>query len=487
MELTSQQNEIIQVYESTNKNIQVCAGPGAGKSFILKELAKRTPKGRKVLFMAFNKSIAEELKEKLPETTECSTYHSKGLRLLLKNFNFKPNIDENKCFKMIMKHFNLIDISEDRKMQFVYAFNLQTIWDQLRTKLTPTEEFELSIKDICTEKDIDYDERMIDDLLYIKELWLKDAKRINSKDTFNLDFVDMIYLPIILIDPLMFPKYDVVFIDEQQDSNPLQKQFILNSLKRNGRFVCVGDKKQLIYHFQSSDIDVFESFGQMRNTISLPLSVTFRCAKKIVEEANKVFPEGTQPSPSAEDGIVRQGKLDEAQSGDFVLCRNNLPLIQAFIKFLSQGKKCYILGTDYGEQIARLIEDCNSIASLDNKLQIKKDKLKEKGYNNNQIKNNPSYIALEEKVKIVKLLCEKFYTFNDLKTRISEIFKEKGRGIVLSTIHKSKGLETDRVFFLNENLIPSEHAITEKALYAERCLRFVAVTRAKKELIYCVI
>lgn len=488
MGLTEQQQEIIKIYETTNKNIRVCAGAGAGKSFILKELAKRTPKDRRQLFMAFNKSIAEELKGKLPETAECVTYHSKGFRLLLKFFNFKPNIDENKCFKLILKHFNLIDVSEERKGQFIYAFNLQTIWDQLRTKLTPTDQFEESIKDICNEKEIDYDERMVEDLLLIKDLWIKEAKKhLNSKSDFGLDFTDMIYLPVMMIDPLRFPKYDVVFVDEQQDSNPLQKQFILNCMKRNGRFVVCGDEKQLIYHFQSSDIDVFSSFGEIKNTISLPLSVTFRCAKNIVNEANKIFPGGLQTLPTANEGIVRKGTLNEAQSGDFVLCRNNLPLIQAFIKFLSEGKKCYILGTDYGDQIAKLLEDCTSLGSLEERLREKREKLQEKGYNNNQIKNNPSYIALEEKIKIIKLLYEKFRTFDNLKSQIKEIFKENGKGIVLSTIHKSKGLESDKVFFLNENLIPSEHTITEKALYAEKCLKFVAITRARKELIYCVI
>lgn len=791
MGLTEQQQEIIKIYETTNKNIRVCAGAGAGKSFILKELAKRTPKDRRQLFMAFNKSIAEELKGKLPETAECVTYHSKGFRLLLKFFNFKPNIDENKCFKLILKHFNLIDVSEERKGQFIYAFNLQTIWDQLRTKLTPTDQFKESIKDICNEKEIDYDERMVEDLLLIKDLWIKEAKKhLNSKSDFGLDFTDMIYLPVMMIDPLRFPKYDVVFVDEQQDSNPLQKQFILNCMKRNGRFVVCGDEKQCqpagtkillsdgnqkniediqvgdcvccydsykgyyrglslnsdyrervkkyrvlekserivdeilevtlkngmksrytyehtcyaqfdreksdntyilylmennegmyrigitklfnnascnsfglkfrmrlenckrgwilnifnskiealkeeqfcsykfsipqlvfcverasgkrdsffndqdirdiykklgsleqnareclnywgkdfdkpfsingddkriardhcfeiaacnlfpkymnmiyfdknnkrksgkysnifiknlspiseirrikeqqkvygllienyhnyvadnilthncIYHFQSSDIDVFSSFGEIKNTINLPLSITFRCAKNIVNEANKIFPGGLQTLPTANEGIVRKGTLSEAQSGDFVLCRNNLPLIQAFIKFLSEGKKCYILGTDYGDQIAKLLEDCTSLGSLEEKLREKREKLQEKGYNNNQIKNNPSYIALEEKIKIIKLLYEKFRTFDNLKSQIKEIFKENGKGIVLSTIHKSKGLESDKVFFLNENLIPSEHATTEKALYAEKCLKFVAITRARKELIYCVI
>lgn len=75
---------------------------------------------------------------------------------------------------------------------------------------------------------------------------------------------------------------------------------------------------------------------------------------------------------------------------------------------------------------------------------------------------------------------------NTLKERISKIYTDENTdGIVLSTIHKSKGLEADRVFFLNSNLIPSQYAVSQEALYSEYCLKFVAITRARNELIYC--
>ena len=73
-----------------------------------------------------------------------------------------------------------------------------------------------------------------------------------------------------------------------------------------------------------------------------------------------------------------------------------------------------------------------------------------------------------------------------MRSVIYDIFVENAsRGIILSTIHKSKGLEADRVFFLEPGLIPSKYAVTELAVYAEKCLKFVGITRARKELIYC--
>lgn len=102
------------------------------------------------------------------------------------------------------------------------------------------------------------------------------------------------------------------------------------------------------------------------------------------------------------------------------------------------------------------------------------------------MKNHPSYASLEEKVKIVELLYETHQgNFSSLKEKVRNIFSGDKKGIILSTIHKSKGLEANRVFFLNPELLPSKYAKTPKALYAEECLKFVAITRAKEELVYC--
>jgi len=67
---------------------------------------------------------------------------------------------------------------------------------------------------------------------------------------------------------------------------------------------------------------------------------------------------------------------------------------------------------------------------------------------------------------------------------IGGIFSDDTRGIVLSTIHKSKGLENDRVFFLLPELLPSRFATMDWQLEQEENLRYVAITRAKKELVY---
>ena len=66
-----------------------------------------------------------------------------------------------------------------------------------------------------------------------------------------------------------------------------------------------------------------------------------------------------------------------------------------------------------------------------------------------------------------------------MKQLIEEMFNEKAGGIVLMTMHGSKGLETDNVYIIRPDLLPSPYATSEVAKKQEMCLEFVAYTRAK--------
>ena len=483
-EWSSYQNAIFDAFVNSKQNIFVNATAGASKTSTMVECVRRGQKNLSYLFMAFNKSIADELKEKLPPEVECATFHSKGFKILSSYFKTSYIVDENKCFKIAKKCLDLDSIAETKK-QNAYLFNLQEIWNQIRINFFV--DCEKDIPTICLEKEIDFKERMIDDIKKIEQEWSKYNKNLfKEKTKFQVDFTDMLWLPYNLIDPLSFPKYDMIMIDEGQDLNVIQRELVFSMIKPKGRFMICGDFSQSIYSFQGASIANFTYFAKRPNTITLPLSITYRCARQIVEEAKKTFPEGIEAAPTAVEGIVRQGELSEANEGDFVLCRNNLPLVEAFIYFLERNKKASIKGRDFGEALVRLL---NKVSSFDELLQLLENKrleLREKGYNDIQIVNNPSYIALQEKIEIIRMINERLnLTFSMIKEKVLEIFTDKTSGIVLCTIHRSKGLEAERVFFLNSELIPSEHAKTETQLYAEKCLRFVAVTRAKKELVYC--
>lgn len=477
------QKAIFEAYENTRNNIVICATAGSSKTTCIVECARRTPFHKKALFMAFNKSIAEELRERLPQHIKVNTYHAQGLNVLFSHFKFQMKLNENKTFILAKSILNLKEMPY--KSQLRYLFDLQNIWTSLRVGLLVN--YEEDIPNICIDKDIEYQDRMIEDIKDIENEWIRQANKIQNNKNFIMDFTDMLYLPYILIDESEFPKFDIVFSDENQDCNTLQRELLLQYVKpKFGRFVCVGDKNQMIYQFQNASLSNFLSFSEFPNTVTLPLDITYRCSKKIVEEARKVFSEGIEAAPDAKEGIVRKGDLREATSGDFVLCRNNLPLIEAFITLLEEGKKSTIKGKEFGEALLSILEKINYIDDLDVLKHEKVEKImKDKNISYQTAIQNQSYQNLVEKCSILEKLYCVWNDLDTLKSKVQTIYSEKTEGIILSTIHKSKGLEADRVFFLNQNLIPSQYVTTQEALYSEYCLKFVAITRARNELIYC--
>lgn len=481
MEWSKYQVNIFDAYENTRKNLFIKATAGASKTTCMLECLKRSPQFKTKIFLAFNKSISDELQSRVPERTEAVTFHSKGLKVLLRNFRMRFKVSENKTFAICKQ---ILDLSEiPPKQQVRYMFELQEIWNQIRVNLLV--DYPKDIPLICIEKDIDFRDRMIEDIRMIEKEWMSRNRNI-QRGEFVMDFTDMLWLPYTMVSEEDYPKYDVVFIDEGQDLNVLQREFALRLKAKYGRFIIVGDFSQAIYGFQGASIDNFAMFQREPNTTVLPLSITYRCARRIVEEAKTVFPDEIEAAPDAIEGIVRRGNLEEAESGDFVLCRNNIPLVEAFIFFLKKKKKAVIKGKDFGEALLYVLDRASDVKSLDLLLEEKLKNLQERGIPRAAALNHPSYVSLEEKCIIIKILYRVYGSMVTLYSVMSEIFTDNVQeGIILSTCHKSKGLEADRVFFLNPELIPHPKAKTEKALYGEKCLKFVAITRAKKELVYC--
>src|SRR5262249_47785764 len=96
-----------------------------------------------------------------------------------------------------------------------------------------------------------------------------------------IDFDDMIWLPVVL--RLSVWTYDRVFVDETQDLNAAQLELALRACRAKGRILAIGDDKQAIYRFRGADSNAVERIIRRLSAKVLPLSVTYRCAQRIVE------------------------------------------------------------------------------------------------------------------------------------------------------------------------------------------------------------
>ena len=280
-------------------------------------------------------------------------------------------------------------------------------------------------------------------------------------------------------------------IDTEFTLEVTQESVEVFSLSVSKREMYVADRiltHNSVYGFAGAHSRSFDIFKEKENVVEMPLSICYRCPTSVIKEANEVY-NIMESSPSAEIGIVDRGGWEDIIEGDMVICRNVKPLIKLYFYLIGRGLKVMIRGKDLGVGLINLIKPFanqttrsaqDQFASM---LLNKYEELKDRDIDNP--KSHPSYVNLEEKIEVISEIGKKFYTINEMIIFLEKMFGDDNRdGVILSTIHKSKGLESDRVFFLDSNLIPSKFAVTEDQLIQESNLRYVAITRAKEELYY---
>ncbi len=101
------------------------------------------------------------------------------------------------------------------------------------------------------------------------------------------DFDDMLYVPLRL--GTSFDRFNVVYIDEAQDTNAVQCALLERMIARapHGRLIAVGDPDQAIYGFRGASDEAMENMRKQFDMDVLPLSVSYRCSKSVVREAQK--------------------------------------------------------------------------------------------------------------------------------------------------------------------------------------------------------
>lgn len=477
-EVSKYQRAIYRAFQLTNKDISISAVAGSGKTTTLLELLKYVPEGKTSLFLAFNNSIVTELQDRNTRAdARIMTIHSCGWHAILCRYGGKVKMNPNKALAKTEKVIKALAVPESKRGYYFYV--IPKILDLMRCNLCRNDEG--SINELLLHYDINAE---AEDVKIAQK-----AFEYMVADKSQFDFTDMIYVPV--TDPsVRLQKYDYVFCDESQDFSLCQQAFIKSTINRRGRLVTVGDRNQAIYGFAGADANSYDRLCNLREggTIKMPLSVSYRCARRIVLEAQKVVPE-IQPYASAQEGAVwDDGSLTEIQRGDWILCRNLKPLVQTYLWLMKNKVKSKIRGKDIGEGIVSLIvkTGAKTIPDLYSALSHEENKLLEK-LQRRGVRHpayHPKMEILLQRIDVIKCLGDEVNSVAELKTMIEGIFSDDTRGIVLSTIHKSKGLENDRVFFLLPELLPSRFATMDWQLEQEENLRYVAITRAKKELVY---
>lgn len=478
------QQAIYNEVATTDHNINVNAVAGSGKTTTLLGCLERIPRGKSIIFMAFNNSIVKELQARNRRpNVDIMTLHSYGWRLLLRRYGNAAKMNPNKSIaklEVVLKRHSHDEAVQEllmRRKKGYLIYLIPKIVDLMRTALCRPEIGE--IEALCEYHDIDCGPLE-------KQLALE-TFAVAAADVSQFDFTDMLYVPV--TDPsVRFRKYEVIMVDESQDMSLLQHELIKRALDRRSRLITVGDPRQAIYGFAGADANSYARLAELNGTsVEMPLSVCYRCGRRIVEEAEKIVPY-IRPYERAHEGEVALGSLNDIEDGDWIICRNLRPLIEVYLWLLKNKIKSQVRGKDIGRSLVDLIDKtgARTVDQLDALLMKEADKLaqklRNKGWNNPDA--SPKMDELFEKIEVIRALAVEASTIAELRDTIEGIFTDELKGILLMTIHKSKGLENDNVFFLAPELIPSRFATQPWQLEQELNLKYVAITRAKNSLIY---
>ena len=223
---------------TTPNNIAVQAGPGSGKTTSIIEASRLIPYGKSAVFIAFNKSIVETLKSKLPPTVDCSTMHSLGLKAIYKHYPGEKKIKgEGKQLEYIIP---LVEHKNNRE-RWLAIYTIDRLLSLARATMAEMSR-EGMIK-VIENYALDVSEEQVE----IAIRALTNLYRFNDdQDRYNItvDFQDMIEMPV-RNKKIGMPQYDYVFIDEIQDLSTLDHLFVKRLRKPiGGRIISVGDPHQ---------------------------------------------------------------------------------------------------------------------------------------------------------------------------------------------------------------------------------------------------
>lgn len=506
------------------KALIVEASAGSGKTFMLIEMVKQVVRtaasgGRKptklICLLAYNRKVRKEIQSRvslagLDDWVDVHTFHSLGKACLETSIgitykNIKPGKARN-WFKARFKSNKAVDY--DQITALVSALDLAKDMG-----------FDLPLSDYANEyqswsRFFHEFNVLVDEKKLSREEAISacmEAFKQTLGDLTSFDYADLTYL--IAQDAYRFCKwrYKFIFVDEGQDLN-FTRAVCVKSISDDSTIVVVGDETQAIYGYTGAIPNALDYATDLYRAERLSLTYCRRCPRTVIAEAVKYMP-NIKAMPNASEGSVmtiNEGQfrvlfarplplesdtLPKFKPGDAILCRINAPLTMIAFNLIKAGIRCKVEGKDLG---AGLISYAKSAMFLPDpvdfgeKLTLKfnQDRAKLESKNNER-----GVEELWDKVSCIRVLhtmcCERGpFSLGALETLVEDLFADSIAGqetnrVVLSSVHRAKGLEWDRVFIYGRNIyMPSKYAKTDWEKTQENNLIGVAITRAKQQLIY---
>ena len=309
----------------------VLAGAGSGKTRVLttritRLISERGVKAERILAVTFTNKAAGEMRERIgrqlgdePKGMWMGTFHAIGARIVRRSaqllartpsFTIYDDDEQIAIVKRLMERHRI-------NAKQIAPRAIRAAVSDAKNALVGAEEFSNLARDPFAEA--------------VSKVYgdLESAMRTANA----VDFDDLLLLPVRLLEshPSELAKwrgrFDHILVDEYQDTNRAQYQFVklLGSVHKN---VCVvGDDDQSIYGWRGADIrNILDFSKDFPDAVVVRLEENYRSVPPILELANVVIRENTsrmgktlRPTRSGGEKVTVVRALDERDEADWVL------------------------------------------------------------------------------------------------------------------------------------------------------------------------
>lgn len=239
-----------------------------------------------------------------------------------------------------------------------------------------------------------------------------------------------------------------------------------------------------IYRWRGAHPSGMQMLSAVTQARELPLSASFRCPQRVIAEAQKLVPDIVAVEGAAQ-GEVRHLTLEqavrEAEYGDVFVSRLNAPLVRITMELLRDGCAASMLGSSIGAGLAGLVYKMRAQSVTHLKSLLETWATRQAG---EILRDDPEALDaaadVRDRAAAIIAIAASCSNVREVADKIKRMFSDDGNfasRVTLASTHKAKGKEWDRVYVLRDTYMRRQ--TTEEAN-----LLYVAITRAKKELVY---
>lgn len=452
------------------EDLKIEAGAGTGKTSTLVLLANSTD--RRGQYVAFNKDIVKDSKGKFPETVACNTAHSLAWGSV--GHNYRARLDSGQRMKSwdIAAFLDIDPIMvttfTGEKKRLAPGF-LAGVVIAATKKFCQTADMEISTKHFPYIEGLDDPNPPHGLRSYAVNDYVRKALATPLQKAWNdlkmfkgtLPFLGRhdVYLKVWQMShPVL--NVDFILFDEAQDASPVMVD-VISRQSDHAQIVWVGDSNQQIYSFTGA-VNALQNIGAEHTAM---LTQSFRFGQEIADTANLVL--DRLPTRMQLTGFEKiQSTVTTLDDPKAILCRTNAAAVRNVLQAIEEGKRPHLVGG--GKEIASFARAAQKLMDGGRVEHPELACFSTWGEVQEYVKDDEQ----GNELRLMVSLIDEFGVTTILSALDGSTTAERA-DVIVSTAHKSKGLEWESVRIAGD--FPKE----DKMGPEEHRLLYVAVTRAK--------